>query len=119
MLRLIANELLGQLTKNATADWHKREDATARMRIFVKRILKKYGYPSDLAEDAVKLVLEQAEVLLRQVQETGALLKTAEKSNFSQSFASFNLSLRVSVRSQQRQLTHTVMSQCCPERFWK
>jgi type I restriction enzyme R subunit len=66
-LRLIAHELLEQLTANATVDWHKRESARARMRVLVKRILKKYGYPPDLADDAVKTVLEQAEVLLRQL----------------------------------------------------
>jgi len=64
-LRLIAHELLEQLRQNATVDWHKRESSRARMRVLVKRILKKYGYPPDLSEDAVKLVLEQAEALLR------------------------------------------------------
>lgn len=64
-LRLIAHELLEQLRQNVTVDWHKRESARARMRVLVKRILKKYGYPPDLSEDAVKLVLEQAEALLR------------------------------------------------------
>lgn len=64
-LGIIAHELLEQLRQNATVDWHKRESARARMRVLVKRILKKYGYPPDLAEDAVKLVLEQAEALLR------------------------------------------------------
>ncbi len=53
--------------QNATVDWHKRESARARMRVLVKRVLKKYGYPPDLSEEAVKLVLEQAEALLRQV----------------------------------------------------
>ncbi|MGC4026394.1 MAG: DUF3387 domain-containing protein [Mesorhizobium sp.] len=66
-LRVIAHELLEQLRQNATVDWHKRESARARMRVLVKRILKKYGYPPDLADDAVKLVLEQAEALLRQI----------------------------------------------------
>ena len=66
-LRVIAHELLQQLRQNATVDWHKRESARAQMRILVKRILKKYGYPPDLADDAVKLVLEQAEALLRQM----------------------------------------------------
>jgi type I restriction enzyme, R subunit len=66
-LRVIARELLEQLRQNATVDWHKRESARARMRVLVKRILKKYGYPPDLADDAVKLVLEQAEALLRQM----------------------------------------------------
>jgi type I restriction enzyme R subunit len=37
------------------------------MRVLVKRILKKYGYPPDLSEEAVNLVLEQAEALLRQI----------------------------------------------------
>jgi type I restriction enzyme, R subunit len=66
-LRLIAHELLEQLKQNATVDWYKRESARARMRVLVKRILKKYGYPPDLADDAVKLVLEQAEALLRHI----------------------------------------------------
>lgn len=66
-LRLIAHELLEQLRQNATVDWHKRESARARMRVLVKRILKRYGYPPDLSEEAVKLVLEQAEALLRQI----------------------------------------------------
>jgi type I restriction enzyme, R subunit len=66
-LRIIAHEPLEQLRQNATVDWHKRESARAKMRVLVKRILKKYGYPPILAEDAVKLVLEQAEALLRQM----------------------------------------------------
>lgn len=66
-LRVIAHELLEQLRQNATVDWHKRESARARMRVLVKRILKRYGYPPDLADDAVKLVLEQAEALLRNI----------------------------------------------------
>ena len=66
-LRLIAHELLEQLRKNATVDWHHRESARARMRVLVKRILKKYGYPPDLSDSAVQTVLAQAEVLLREV----------------------------------------------------
>jgi type I restriction enzyme, R subunit len=66
-LRVIAQELLVQLKANATVDWQKRESARASMRILVKRILKKYGYPPDLADDAVKIVIEQAELLLRQI----------------------------------------------------
>ena len=66
-LRLIAHELLEQVRRNATVDWHIKEAARARMRILVKRILKKYGYPPDLSSEAVQTVLEQAEVLLREV----------------------------------------------------
>jgi len=64
-LRVIAHELLEQLRLNATVDWHQRESARARMRILVKRILKRYGYPPDLADEAVQTVLAQAEILLR------------------------------------------------------
>lgn len=63
-LRVIANELVEQLQNNATVDWHKRESARARMRVLVKRILKRYGYPPDLADEAVQTVLAQAELLL-------------------------------------------------------
>ena len=66
-LRLIAHELLEQLRSNVTVDWHQRESARARMRVLVKRILKKYGYPPDLADEAVQTVLAQAEILLREI----------------------------------------------------
>lgn len=66
-LRLIAHELLEQLRSNATVDWHQRESARARMRVLVKRILKKYDYPPDLADEAVQTVLAQAEILLREI----------------------------------------------------
>jgi type I restriction enzyme R subunit len=65
-LRVIASELVEQLQSNVTVDWHKRESARARMRIMVKRILKRYGYPPDLADEAVQTVLAQAELLLAQ-----------------------------------------------------
>ncbi|WP_068078533.1 type I restriction endonuclease subunit R [Novosphingobium lentum] len=68
-LRVIAHELLTQLKSNVTVDWHKRESARARMRILVKRILKRYGYPPDLADAAVQTVLQQAELLLIQTRE--------------------------------------------------
>ena len=66
-LRIIAHELLESLRKNVTVDWAKRESARANMRVLVKRILKKYGYPPDLAEEAVQTVLAQAEALLQEL----------------------------------------------------
>ncbi len=66
-LRVIAHELLESLRKNVTVDWAKRESARANMRVLVKRILKKYGYPPDLAEEAVQTVLAQAEALLQEI----------------------------------------------------
>ena len=62
-LRVIAHELLNSLRSNASVDWQHRESARARMRVLVKRILRKYGYPPDLQDAAVQTVLQQAEVL--------------------------------------------------------
>ena len=62
-LRVIAHELLSSLKSNAPVDWQHRESARARMRILVKRILRKYGYPPDLQDAAVQTVLQQAEML--------------------------------------------------------
>lgn len=66
-LRVIAHELLCSLKENVTVDWTHRDAARARMRVLVKRILRKYGYPPDLQDAAVLTVLQQAEVLLGQV----------------------------------------------------
>jgi type I restriction enzyme R subunit len=49
--------------KNVTIDWTVRENVRAQLRVLVKRILRKYGYPPDKQEKATKIVLEQAEVL--------------------------------------------------------
>ena len=62
-LRVIAHELLVSLRENASVDWAHRESARARMRVLVKRILRKYGYPPDLQDAAVQTVLQQAEAL--------------------------------------------------------
>ena len=62
-LRQIAHELLESLREQVTVDWAHRESARARMRVAVKRILRKYGYPPDLQDGAVQTVLLQAEAL--------------------------------------------------------
>ncbi len=62
-LKVIAAELISQVRKSVTIDWALREGARARIRVMVKRILKKYGYPPDLQDEAVKAVLAQAELL--------------------------------------------------------
>ena len=62
-LRIIAHELLTNLKQNVSVDWSQREAARARMRVLVKRILAKYGYPPDLQKAAIQTVLQQAEVL--------------------------------------------------------
>ncbi|RKF22275.1 type I restriction endonuclease subunit R [Alginatibacterium sediminis] len=62
-LRSLAIELTRQLRKSATVDWQKRDSVRARMRNLVRRLLRRWKYPPDAAEEAIKLVLEQAEVL--------------------------------------------------------
>jgi len=62
-LRVIAAELVTQVRKSVTIDWTLREGAQAKIRVMVKRILNRFGYPPDLQEAAVKEVLAQASLL--------------------------------------------------------
>lgn len=64
-LRFLAQELVNRVKQNVTIDWQVRENARAQIRVLVKRILRKYGYPPDMQQRATELVLEQAEVLCR------------------------------------------------------
>ena len=63
VLRTIARELVETVRRNVTIDWTLRETVRARLRVLVKRVLRKYGYPPDKQEKATRTVLEQAEVL--------------------------------------------------------
>jgi len=62
-LRAIARELVQTVRNNVTIDWTLRENVRAQLRVLVKRILRKHGYPPDRQEKATQTVLEQAEVL--------------------------------------------------------
>jgi len=62
-LQQIARELVATVKQNVTIDWAMRENVRAHLRVIVKRILRKYGYPPDKQEKATALVLEQTEVL--------------------------------------------------------
>ena len=62
-LKTIAHELVDAVRRSVTIDWTVRENARAQIRVIVKRILRKYGYPPDKQEKATLTVLEQAEVL--------------------------------------------------------
>ena len=66
-LRVIATELVTTIRNNSGADWWRRDNVRAKMRVEVKRILKKFGFPPDLASDAIKTVLKQAEALAQHV----------------------------------------------------
>jgi len=62
-LRTIARELVATVRANVTIDWTVRENVQAHLRVLVKRILRKYGYPPDKQEKATQIVLEQAALL--------------------------------------------------------
>jgi len=62
-LRMIARELVDSVRKNVSIDWTLKESVRAKLRVIVKRILKKYGYPPDKQEAATITVLQQAELL--------------------------------------------------------
>lgn len=65
-LKIIAHELVKAVKRSVTVDWTVRENARAQIRVMVKRILRKYGYPPDKQEKATQTVLEQAEVICRE-----------------------------------------------------
>jgi len=62
-LRKLARELVKTVRQNVTIDWTVRESARAKLRVMVKRLLRKYGYPPDKQEKATRTVLKQAELL--------------------------------------------------------
>ena len=62
-LRAIAHELVETVRRNVTIDWTLRENVRAHLRVLVRRILRRHGYPPDKQEKATQTVLEQAEVL--------------------------------------------------------
>ena len=62
-LRFIARELLKTIRENVTIDWTAKESVRAKLRVMVKRILRKHGYPPDKQEKATQTVLQQAELL--------------------------------------------------------
>ncbi|MDZ4181047.1 MAG: type I restriction endonuclease subunit R [Coriobacteriia bacterium] len=63
VLAQIAQELVERVRQSATIDWKVRQSARSQMKVMIKRLLRKYKYPPDQQEAAVKLVIEQAEVL--------------------------------------------------------
>ncbi|SEG09571.1 DUF3387 domain-containing protein, partial [Jhaorihella thermophila] len=66
-LQVIATELVNTVRRNTGTDWWRRENVRARMRVAVKKILQRHGYPPDLAQEAVKTVLRQAEAIASEI----------------------------------------------------
>jgi type I restriction enzyme R subunit len=62
-LRGIARELVETVRNNVTIAWTMRENVQAQLRVLVKRVLRKHGYPPDKREKATQTVLEQAALL--------------------------------------------------------
>ncbi|WP_415717862.1 type I restriction endonuclease subunit R [Maridesulfovibrio sp.] len=65
-LKVIAHELLIKVKSSIGVDWTHSENARARVRVLVKKILRRFGYPPDMQAEAVKTVLKQAEALSAQ-----------------------------------------------------
>ena len=62
-LRILAQVLVQTIRASATIDWTRKQSIRAKMRIEVRKLLARYGYPPDLQKAAVDLVVRQAEVL--------------------------------------------------------
>jgi len=62
-MKELIHVIVNIIRKNATVDWEKREDVRAKLRVTVKKILMKYGYPPDLARMEADKVIEQGELL--------------------------------------------------------
>ena len=69
ILRDIARELTETIRNNVSIDWTLKESVQAKMRVIVKRILKKYGYPPDKQKKATETVLEQASLICKDLTE--------------------------------------------------
>ena len=63
ILKTIARELVESVKNSVTIDWEKKESVQAKMRVMIKRILKKYGYPPEKEAQAVRTILEQAKLI--------------------------------------------------------
>ena len=65
-LQAIARDLVKTVRNNVAIDWAVRENVRAQMRVMVKRVLRRHGYPPDKQASAAELVLEQSETLSRE-----------------------------------------------------
>jgi type I restriction enzyme R subunit len=63
ILKKIAVEITEKLRNSTSVDWQVRESVRAKLRNLVRRTLRRWKYPPDKQDDAVELVLKQAEVL--------------------------------------------------------
>ena len=64
-LKAIARDVVQAIKSNLTIDWTVKETVRAKLRVTIKRLLKKYGYPPDKQEKATITVIQQAELLCK------------------------------------------------------
>jgi type I restriction enzyme R subunit len=62
-MKELIHHIVDVIRKNATVDWSKRSDVRAKLRLAVRKLLIKYGYPPDLARMEADRVIEQSELL--------------------------------------------------------
>ena len=62
-MKELIHHIVDIIRNNATVDWSKRSDVRAKLRLTVRKILIKYGYPPDLARMEADRVIEQSELL--------------------------------------------------------
>lgn len=66
-LRELAVVLFERVRENATIDWTVKESVRAKLKVIVKRTLRQFGYPPDMAELATETVLLQAEKIANEL----------------------------------------------------
>ncbi|EAH8031387.1 type I restriction endonuclease subunit R [Campylobacter jejuni] len=66
-LLALVSEILQIIKNNVSIDWMIKENVRARLRVAVKRVLNKYGYPPDMQQLAIDGVLAQAEILAKEL----------------------------------------------------
>ena len=84
----MTKELTDALRKNRTIDWQKKESARAGMRRMIKRLLKKYKYPPEEAENALETVIHQCEQWTDTSSDEYSVNESTQKYNFQQSYYS-------------------------------
>jgi type I restriction enzyme R subunit len=78
VLKQIAQELTKTIKNNMSIDWNLRDSVRAKMRVSVKHLLKKYGYPPDMQKLAIETVMKQAELMC----ENEPTIITEERSSY-------------------------------------
>ena len=63
ILKQIARDLTVSIKNSISVDWTIRDSVQAKMKMTIKRLLKKYGYPPDKTAKAVDIVLEQTKLM--------------------------------------------------------